>query len=469
MVTITGSHFRNVTGVSFGGVPASSFTVNSVFSISAVVAGGASGDVTVTTTDSTVSRSGFGYFLAPSITSFTPTTAITGTQVVITGTNFTGTTAVSFGGVAASFTINSPTSITATVISGVSGNVSVTNPAGTATLGGFTFIPPPSLSTVSPSMAGEGSVINLYGTHLDIVTAVSFGGVAAASFTIVSPTQITAILGAGASGTVKLQSPAGEASMPSFIFVNKPTVTAFTPASTFKGKTVTITGTNFMTVKEVRFGGAPAASFTVMSPTSITALVDTGATGKVKVVTSGGADSLAGFTFLTVPVIASFTPTSASSGTPVTITGTGFTGITGVQFGGVPAASFTVNSASSITAQVGAGASGDVTVIGSGGNASLQGFVFTTITAIVSPNTNDPKGLVVFPNPANSIVYIRHPASFKKATLTLIDIRGKTVRQIIPGRSVTQTMMDVRGLAAGIYEIVWAEGNDQLRQTLMAY
>ena len=77
----------------------------------------------------------------PTISSFSPTSAGTGTSVVITGTYLTGATAVSFGGTAASsYTVNSATQITAVVGSGTSGSVSVTTPGGTATKTGFTFI-----------------------------------------------------------------------------------------------------------------------------------------------------------------------------------------------------------------------------------------------------------------------------------------------------------------------------------------
>ena len=70
----------------------------------------------------------------PSITSFTPTTACAGGTVVITGTNFTGATAVRFNGIAATFTVNSATQITATVPAGAtSGTISVVNAAGTGT------------------------------------------------------------------------------------------------------------------------------------------------------------------------------------------------------------------------------------------------------------------------------------------------------------------------------------------------
>lgn len=75
------------------------------------------------------------------VTNFNPTSGYTGTTVVITGTNFTGATAVSFGGtVATSFTVDSDTQITAIVGAGTSGNVSVTSPVGTGIRTGFTYI-----------------------------------------------------------------------------------------------------------------------------------------------------------------------------------------------------------------------------------------------------------------------------------------------------------------------------------------
>ena len=78
----------------------------------------------------------------PTITSFTSTSGYSGSSIVITGTNFTGATAVSFGGTAAaSFTVNSATQITAVVgTGGASGSVSVTTPSGSTSLAGFTYL-----------------------------------------------------------------------------------------------------------------------------------------------------------------------------------------------------------------------------------------------------------------------------------------------------------------------------------------
>ncbi|MEN9381237.1 MAG: hypothetical protein RI940_118, partial [Bacteroidota bacterium] len=91
-----------------------------------------------------------GFAVTPSITSFTPTTASTGTTVTITGTDFDAITGVSFGGVAAaSYTVTSLTSISAVVAGGASGNVSVTNSAGTGSLAGFTYCAPAAASLTS--------------------------------------------------------------------------------------------------------------------------------------------------------------------------------------------------------------------------------------------------------------------------------------------------------------------------------
>jgi len=83
--------------------------------------------------------------LLPSVTAISPNhgTTLGGTGVTITGTNFTGATAVTIGGTPAQFvTVVSATSITATTPAHAAGavNVVVTTPAGTGTgTGLFTF------------------------------------------------------------------------------------------------------------------------------------------------------------------------------------------------------------------------------------------------------------------------------------------------------------------------------------------
>ncbi|MGA2242871.1 MAG: DNA/RNA non-specific endonuclease [Verrucomicrobiota bacterium] len=69
----------------------------------------------------------------PVITGFLPTSGAVNDSVVITGTNFTSASAVTFNGVSGAFAVNSATQITATVpTNATSGLISVTTPTGTA-------------------------------------------------------------------------------------------------------------------------------------------------------------------------------------------------------------------------------------------------------------------------------------------------------------------------------------------------
>jgi IPT/TIG domain-containing protein len=136
-VTINGSNFTGATSVTFNNV-AASFNVNNASRITAQVPNGATdGRIRVTTPQGTAtSSSSFNVTSSggPTITSFNPTSGPVGTSVTINGSNFTGATSVTFNNVAASFTVNSATRITATVPSGATtGRIRVSRPGGTAT------------------------------------------------------------------------------------------------------------------------------------------------------------------------------------------------------------------------------------------------------------------------------------------------------------------------------------------------
>lgn len=138
-VTVTGTHLTGTTTLSFNGTSAT-FTINGATQITATVPNGATtGKISLANPNGNVaSASNFTVTVpppAPTITSFTPASGPVATIVSVSGTNFTGATAVAFNSKAAtSFTVNSATQITATVASATTtGKITVTTPGGTAT------------------------------------------------------------------------------------------------------------------------------------------------------------------------------------------------------------------------------------------------------------------------------------------------------------------------------------------------
>ncbi|MFL5746905.1 MAG: beta strand repeat-containing protein [Niastella sp.] len=234
-----------------------------------------------------VLRNIIGANIAPVINSFTPGTAVNGTTVTITGSNFTGVTAVKFGGVnAASFTVNSNTSITAIVGPGASGEVSVTNPYGTSVLSGFVFNGP-IINSFTPVIGVAGTVVTITGTNFTGATTVMFGGVPTTNFSVNSSTTIYATVGNGANGDVSVTTANGTATRPGFSF-GVPAITNFTPTAAAVGATVTITGTNFSATASDNtvFFGAVKATVSSASPTQLSVIVPAGATYAPITVTS---------------------------------------------------------------------------------------------------------------------------------------------------------------------------------------
>src|SRR6185437_2148702 len=149
----------------------------------------------------------YGYFNntqpppVPSLTSFTPTIGNPGTIITITGNNFTGATAVYFGGVPAdSFTVVSATTINATVATGSSGAIKVVTPYGTASEAGFTFKTSLRINSFSPASAPAGATVTINGANFSEVAAdniVYFGAVEATVLSATA-TQLTVTVPAGA-------------------------------------------------------------------------------------------------------------------------------------------------------------------------------------------------------------------------------------------------------------------------------
>ncbi len=81
-----------------------------------------------------------------------------------------------------------------------------------------------------------------------------------------------------------------------------PTITSFSPINTISGEQVVITGTDLENSTEIQIGGLTADSFTIDSPTQITAVVPVNAvSGSISVTNGTGSGSLSGFVINSSP------------------------------------------------------------------------------------------------------------------------------------------------------------------------
>ncbi|OQP54678.1 hypothetical protein A4H97_22210, partial [Niastella yeongjuensis] len=344
----------------------------------------------------------------PVITRFNPEAIPQGYPTIIEGQYFTGATAVYFDDtIPATFTVVSDTQIkTAVPRNARGGFVRVTTPAGTGRSARAFSIASgvPYIDYFTPKSGITGTVVTMKGFNFSKIKEV--GQLSVAGFTVVSDSILKFVVGDNLAWDSKweiiVSYDVGSPTIPMLSFRNTndtfaykyatnpiPSVWSFTPATGTLGTPVTINGYYLTGATAVSIGGIPAASFTVISPTSIQAVLAAGTnSGAISVTTPGGTTSLDGFIYtapnLSAPHISSFTPTSAIPGTMVTIKGNNLTGATAVSFGGTPATSFTITSDSTITAQVGLGSSGSVKVTNPGGRDSLGSFTYIALLPVIT-------------------------------------------------------------------------------------
>ncbi len=163
---------------------------------------------------------------------------------------------------------------------------------------------PASVTAVLPNSAplAGGTTVIIHGSSLSHPTAVDFGNTPATSFTSLTANSISAVVPAGAAlsqvnvtvTTTGGMSTAGVGS--EFTYTNSPIVTGVSPntGSPKGGNQVTISGLQLGGTTGVYFGSTPAASFSNISATSVTATVPAGAAKSVVdvLVVNGGGTSV---------------------------------------------------------------------------------------------------------------------------------------------------------------------------------
>jgi hypothetical protein len=249
-VTIFGENLLGATGVSFGGVPAAAPTGVSYGQLTAVVPNAApTGPITVQTTNGSFTSSQL-FYLPTRIDSITPTNGPVGSVVQIIGTNFLGTSAVTFNGTpAANFWVTNNGSLGAEVPVGVvSGPITVTTPFGTTNSGSRLFYAVPIITGFNPDHGLPGTNVLILGTNFAGVTMVKFNGTNAA-FTQANGILTAVVPPNAVTGPVSVTGPAGtttSAAVFTLDYNSDIAVTATAPASVLLGNDFTylITITN---------------------------------------------------------------------------------------------------------------------------------------------------------------------------------------------------------------------------------
>ena len=244
--------------------------------------------------------------------------------------------------------------ITAT-LGNVSGSSSVTVVSSTAATA-------PSISSISPTSGSAGTQITVNGFGFGSSQGNGYVWIGS-TIGIVnswSDTQIMATVASGASsGMVQVQQGGQQSNGISFTVIT-PTVTSVTPTDGLAGTSVTITGSGFGSSQgsgQVELGTA-AGVVTSWSDTQVTATVASGAaSGNAQVLQNGVWSNAVAFT-VDAPQITNISPTSASVGATVTISGSGFGASqgSGVIWLGSTYGTIETWSATQITASVASGA-----------------------------------------------------------------------------------------------------------------
>jgi IPT/TIG domain len=225
-----------------------------------------------------------------------------GTSVTVSGSGFTQSASVTFGGVAApSVIVVSSTQLQVVTPAHASGTVSVSiseNPHNQSTTlaGGFTYTASSSSTSIGVSGASPtqgptsgGTVVTITGKGFQAGAAVAFGGTKSTAVTVGSSTQVNAMSPPGSSGTVTItvtNPDSQSASLPSaFTYSSGPSLTSISPNTgpVTGGTTVTILGSGFQSGAKVTFGGIAASSVTLVSSTQIQAVSPVSPAGTVTI------------------------------------------------------------------------------------------------------------------------------------------------------------------------------------------
>ncbi|MBI4569978.1 MAG: IPT/TIG domain-containing protein [Planctomycetes bacterium] len=421
---ITGAGFTNAadTTLTIGGQPVTNLKVISDTSITATAPPGAAGATNVTLANSNGPATlvgGYTYENGVVVTGVSPASGppAGGTNVTIRGGGFTGAAVVTIGGAqATNVTVVDAQTLTATTPPGAAGSVlvAVSSNVGSFTLvGGYVYASAMAITGVSPASGPltGGRTVAITGAGFTAAgdLTVTFGGAQGTDLSVLSATTASVAVPAGAAlGAVPVVVSSAMLAdtrtlAAGYRYVDAVRVTSVSPASGNQagGAVAVIAGEGFTSSADtvVTFGDARAQSVVVYDATRQSAVIPAGlALGAVdvRVQNGNGAATLAGgYTYVQGASLAAVTPASGplAGGTPLTITGAGFTsaGDTDLRVGGLPVTNLVVADAGRMTATAPAGTTaGAVTVALTNRNGAASLASAYTYVRVVSAQSVTP-------------------------------------------------------------------------------
>lgn len=263
--------------------------------------------------------------IQPVLSAINPSRGPAGTKVELIGKGFgngAGASVIWGNSAVRACTYNSPTSLSAPIPLGwvqetqLQVNVQVNSQESSPSL---YFDVTPGITGFQPTTGPIGTTVTITGSAFEGTTGVSFGGSAAVKPLSVSATSVTVLVPADATaGSIKVWSNSSAVPSAGIFTPILPSISAFTPAVGVVGTKVTLTVANFTKGMGVTFGGHPATSVTVVSSSTITAVVPS-VSGRVAVAIVAGSKSFPSptlFHVLTIPAKLSVSKLNIE-GTPV--------------------------------------------------------------------------------------------------------------------------------------------------------
>lgn len=197
----------------------------------------------------------------------------------------------------------------------------------------------PQIDTIDPEAGTPGMLVTIRGNNFVDLVSVDFNGTPVDDYLYINASEIRASVPVGATtGPINITNPAGTGTSPVDFVVGGPEPTGFSPDHGGPGTLVTVNGSGFVDVTDVRFNGVSAESITSLGPNALLATVpELATTGPISVTNYVGTGTTTNDFVVPPPTIDGFTPASGRPGTLVTVSGQDMVRVSGVHFNGEPA------------------------------------------------------------------------------------------------------------------------------------